>query len=303
MPGQFEIVNLDQRSEEWVDWRRQGIGASDIAVLVGSNLYTTPHELWKRKCGFKEDPVPNFAMRQGSKIESKALKWVNRNLELDLVPVCVMHKEKPELRASLDGYDLSREIVCEIKCPVSGGVQRSAHLYNKVPEYWLDQVLYQAYITQCKRAFIAVWNLKKNNCTIINVLINPKRQEEMVKAASEFWHSVKFGKAPNLTDKDLIQFRDENLEELLEEYDFITTQARETEKTRQELREQIVPYITNGRRFKVGRFKLTKQKLGKRYNIEQMRLDGIDVEKYEIHFKKDVFALRVSCVDDNKKPF
>lgn len=302
MPGQFETINLEQRSEEWIDWRRQGIGASDIAVLVGSNLYTTPHELWQKKCGFKEDPVPNFAMRQGSKVEGRALKWVNKNLELDLVPTCVMHKEKPEFRASLDGYDLSREIVCEIKCPISAGVQRSAHLYNKVPEYWLDQVLWQAYITQCKKAFIAVWNLKKNNCTIIDVLINPERQMQMVAAASDFWQSVKFGNPPNLTEKDVIQFRDADLEDLLDEYDFVVTQARETEKTRRELREQIVPYLTNGKKFKVGRFKLFKQSLGKRYNIGQMKLDGIDVEKYVIQNKKDAFALKVSCVNDKKKP-
>ncbi|WP_308006141.1 YqaJ viral recombinase family protein, partial [uncultured Porphyromonas sp.] len=47
--------------EDWLESRTEGIGASDIATIVGLNPYETPYSLWRRKLGLdpaKEETLP-----------------------------------------------------------------------------------------------------------------------------------------------------------------------------------------------------------------------------------------------------
>ena len=47
----MNIVELDQRSDNWHRWRTNGVGASDICVLMGSSPYKSPYQLWEEKRG------------------------------------------------------------------------------------------------------------------------------------------------------------------------------------------------------------------------------------------------------------
>ncbi|MEZ9922286.1 YqaJ viral recombinase family protein, partial [Vibrio breoganii] len=40
------IVDYVQRSDAWFEWRKQGITASMIPVIMGLSAYQTPYELW-----------------------------------------------------------------------------------------------------------------------------------------------------------------------------------------------------------------------------------------------------------------
>ncbi len=44
--------------QQWHEWRRQGIGASDIGVLMGYSNYATPLDLYQIKVGEKQ-PEPS----------------------------------------------------------------------------------------------------------------------------------------------------------------------------------------------------------------------------------------------------
>ncbi len=46
MPKQFEFIKAEQRSEEWLKLRREGLGASDIPAVLGISPYKTPYQLW-----------------------------------------------------------------------------------------------------------------------------------------------------------------------------------------------------------------------------------------------------------------
>ncbi|HCN6356821.1 TPA: YqaJ viral recombinase family protein, partial [Escherichia coli] len=37
----MKIVNLSQREEDWLDWRRQGVTATDAAILLNRSPYKT----------------------------------------------------------------------------------------------------------------------------------------------------------------------------------------------------------------------------------------------------------------------
>ena len=292
----FKVVYFPkgQRSDAWKEWRRFGIGASDISVLMGTNPYSTPKHLWDLKCGFVEEKPPNFAMQQGSAIEEEALYWLNHHLELNLKPLCVSHWEKDHFRASLDGFDLEKKVLAEIKCPVNLNIRKAAFQLKELPEYWIDQVQWQHFLCKPTRAFVAVWDPRYRTCKVVDILPNYKRQESMSQVAEDFWHSVRAGKAPPLTKEDTILLEDEELEALLEEYDLQVKRAVHAEKSRRRLREKIVPYLKEGKKFKISRFKITKQPLAKRYDLKKMETDGVNIYNYLIEPQKEAFALKIT---------
>lgn len=48
----MKIVNLSQREEDWLDWRRQGVTATDAAILLNRSPYKTRWRLWAEKTGY-----------------------------------------------------------------------------------------------------------------------------------------------------------------------------------------------------------------------------------------------------------
>lgn len=93
--------------EEWLNARKQGIGASEVASVVGLNPYQTPYQLWRCKMGLDAPQPENFAMKAGHYLEDAVSRFysdasgreVIRNTADDFMFV---HKDKPFLRVSPD---------------------------------------------------------------------------------------------------------------------------------------------------------------------------------------------------------
>ena len=43
--------------EKWLEYRRMGIGGSDVAALLGISKWKSPLELWLEKTGQSEDEI------------------------------------------------------------------------------------------------------------------------------------------------------------------------------------------------------------------------------------------------------
>lgn len=37
---------------EWLEYRKDGIGSSEVATILGLNPWETPYQLWRRKKGW-----------------------------------------------------------------------------------------------------------------------------------------------------------------------------------------------------------------------------------------------------------
>lgn len=73
------VVDLNQRSEEWLKWRALGITATDIPVILGLSPYKTPWQLWAEKIGRINPPdlSGNPNIQRGVALEDKARSWPN----------------------------------------------------------------------------------------------------------------------------------------------------------------------------------------------------------------------------------
>lgn len=268
-----------QGSDPWLLWRQNGIGASDIGVLMGSNTYKTPLQLWDEKCGYKgADPI-NPAMAHGIKNEDVARQWINKNQQLNLEPLCIEDIEKTYFKASLDGYDAETKTLSEIKCPVSDAILDKAREYRSIPLYWQHQIQWQIMLCKPTRAFIALWDYRYESCITIEAFAQPTLQKEMKEKAEEFWRKVQMGIPPKPSEKEYVKVEDPRLKELLEEYEDHDTVAKTADKRKKDLKKEIEEYGDGGN-FTAYNFLITRCAPRITYDMEQMKMDGIEVDKY-----------------------
>lgn len=92
------------RSPEWIAWRRGGLGASDLAAVVGCDPYKGEYALALEKRGDAPDVEETVAMRWGARIESLALDAYTEETGRELVRGETFADERwPHLFATLDG--------------------------------------------------------------------------------------------------------------------------------------------------------------------------------------------------------
>ena len=63
-----KIIKPKDRAE-WLELRKDGIGASEVAAIVGLSPWDTPFSLWLKKTGQCELEPENEAMRMGHLLE------------------------------------------------------------------------------------------------------------------------------------------------------------------------------------------------------------------------------------------
>lgn len=282
-----------QSGKDWLDWRKNGVGASDIGVIMGSNVYKTMLSLWDDKCGFKGEDYINAAMAHGIKNEERARQWINKNQQLNLEPLCLEDMESPYFRASLDGYDSEKKVLAEIKCPVSHDVLDRARENRTLPLYWLHQIQWQIMICKPVRAFIALWDYRYDSCITVEAFAQPTLQKEMREKAQEFWRMVQMGVPPKPSSKDYIHVDDSDLKDLLIEYQDHDSVEKAAKLQKKELKSKIVEFGDDGN-FTCNGYYISRCAPRITYDMDKMRLDGVDVDAYA---KKNngIGYYRISC--------
>lgn len=137
--------NIQQRSPEWLELRKNKIGSSDCPIIMGHNPYTNSLDLWKRRIAGVE-VIKNHHMERGERLEKEALALFNQTLECNCVPQVWTHDEHPWMLASVDGYDEEKKILVEIKCPEKNDI--------KISSIYLYQVYHQMIVLGIQNAYL-----------------------------------------------------------------------------------------------------------------------------------------------------
>ena len=111
-------VTLQQGSDSWLDWRREGLTATEAGVILNQNPNKSPWRLWMEKKG-KATPqdlssVP--AVRFGRENEDTARKIFEGTHSTTAPAVCAEWDADRRFRASFDGLT-PEGIPVEFKCP------------------------------------------------------------------------------------------------------------------------------------------------------------------------------------------
>jgi putative phage-type endonuclease len=189
---------MEQGSQEWLEWRRKGIGASDIAAILGVSPYSTPYQIWREKIGRSTGFAGNFATQRGTELEAKArARYELVSLE-DMPPALAIHPKYDILRVSLDGRSADGRRILEIKCP--GRESHASARAGRVPDHYIPQVQFQLAVTGADSC--DYFSFFEDEHAIVEVISDVEYQGELVAKALDFWELVKAGTPPPLTDQD-----------------------------------------------------------------------------------------------------
>jgi putative phage-type endonuclease len=199
------VVDLIQRSDEWFAWRKTGITASMIPVIMGLSPYQTPYQLWAEFVGLKEpdDLSNNWHVQRGVEQEPEARDAIEKEYGRPYMPVCVEADHNPLFKASLDGlYALAGDKeVLEIKCPHEKIYQEILSLKGQAPTFqmYAAQVQWQLNCSGANKGRLFFY-LRKHRPINIGIRRNDAFIAKAEKAAIEFWNMVKTNTPPALIE-------------------------------------------------------------------------------------------------------
>lgn len=277
----MKIVALDQGTIEWLEWRVQGIGASEIPVIMGRSPWKTPLQLYEEKTGATLPYASTPAMDRGTHFEPEARAWVNHKLNMDFEPLCAEHDFSPYAKASLDGWHEETKTLLEIKVPGEAVLMQAKE--GKIPAYYMMQVQWQFFVTGAERGYYCAYDPDDQKGYIIPVEADYELIADMMREAKNFWIMLNEGTAPPPTEKDYVEIDDRDLRPVCEAYISLSGSIANDKKTLKALKEEIISYGDDGN-FKAFGLTCTRTQPRAGYDMARMKEDGIDIEKYK---KKD----------------
>ncbi len=142
--------------EQWLDYRRKGIGGSDAGTICGLNPYRSLIELWADKTGRLPDKEDSEAMRIGRDLEQYVAerfceetgKKVRRRNAM------FRHDDHEFIIANID-----REIVGEkagLECKTTNMFNKSDFENGEIPQYFYCQCMHYMNVMNYEKMYLAV---------------------------------------------------------------------------------------------------------------------------------------------------
>lgn len=193
---------MQQGSEQWLEWRRNGIGASEVAAILGVCKYSTPYQVWREKTGRGRSFAGNFATQKGTELEGAArARYELFNME-DMPPAIAVHPKYEICRASLDGIRADGKLILEIKCP--GRESHETACANLVPDHYIPQCQFQLAVTGADELHYFSYYDKDQTSALVVVKPDLDYQAMLVAKALNFWKEhIVSDIAPSLTEMDV----------------------------------------------------------------------------------------------------
>ncbi|HSQ35834.1 MAG TPA: YqaJ viral recombinase family protein [Candidatus Binatia bacterium] len=185
-PRSFIRLDFEQSSDEWLHWRRGGIGASDAPVIMGLSPWQKEGELLLLKTGQKAERPANDAMQRGKRLEPLARQAYIEHTGIAVEPLCVQSSRHSWMRASLDGLSPDGGHVVEIKCP--GEKDHSLAAAGTVPGKYYPQLQHILAVTGL--AEIVYWSFRFGHTVLLKVDRDESFIAELIEKEVAFWTRV-----------------------------------------------------------------------------------------------------------------
>jgi putative phage-type endonuclease len=264
--------DIEQRTKSWEEWRLEGLGSSDAAVVMGVSPWKTRYELWEEKTGAKKSEISNWAQQRGTQMEPEARANYELLNDMDLPAHLVEHKVYPFMRASLDGYNAEKNFALEIKCP--GKKDHEDALNGRVPEKYWPQVQHILAITGGELDYYSYSNKRG-----VAVRVRPDLEyiKKLIEEETKFWNLVVSRTPP---EPDIVEVKDRKMIVLIQEYQrkklSVELWTKELSKIKQEIRELLTHPQMKYQDVTLSEF----ERKGAVDYSKIPELSGIDLERY-----------------------
>ena len=198
------VVNTENLSyEEWLEYRKTGIGGSDASVVCGINKYKSPVELWMEKTGQLPYQEAGEAAYWGTQLEPMVrTEFTKRTgIEIQLVKQLLQSEEYTFMQANLDGICEHPELGTCIFEAKTASAYKASEWESSIPAEYMLQIQHYMAVTGYKGIYIAVliggntfkWKFVERDDEMIAMLISLE---------ADFWEHIKSNTPPPLDGAD-----------------------------------------------------------------------------------------------------
>jgi len=203
----MKVIDIQQRTPEWLEWRKKGISATSCSIIMGENPDKTKLQLWRELVGL--DMPPNLGaipqVRRGVKFEPLALQAFEDKYGQIGLPICAESSEHSFIRASFDGLIADGSPV-EIKNLADDNHLDVLKNREKSRAYKLYswQVRHQMIVSSAARGYLWFWSPKHEPLCLV-VERDEILEQRIIKAEAAFWGLVQSCTPPEADpDRDLL---------------------------------------------------------------------------------------------------
>lgn len=193
----IRISTRNMSHEQWLDIRRETIGGSDAAGIVGLSQYATPYTVWADKTGHLPDKEDSEAMRQGRDLEEYVAKrWEEATGK-------TMRRSNSILYNSLYPFahaDIDRSVVGEnagLECKTTSSLNLRQFKGVEFPEKYYVQCVHYMAVTGCQQWYLAVLVFGRGFFTF-TLERDQAEIDALMEAEKNFWALVKQDTPPAL---------------------------------------------------------------------------------------------------------
>lgn len=270
-------MELQQGSDEWLEWRMGGIGASECPVVMGESDFQTPYGLWEVKTRRAKPFQGNWATRRGTEAESTIRKLYELDQDADFPPCLAQHADHPFMRASLDGLNKERNVIAEFKYPSQ--LKHDMAKNNIVPPTYQSQIQHQLLVTGADHCDYVSYD--GHGIAVVSVYPDRAKMVSILKACETFWTvNVQGDTAPALMDRDFEKIDDPKLNLLFENLKVCRLALEHNENQLEEIKQQIKNAVKKPRVLCRGVKMFHVERKGSIDYSKVPELSGVDLEKY-----------------------
>lgn len=280
--NKFIIVSGEesiQGSDAWKNFRKDKIGASEVAAILGVSPWETALELFNRKI-LEKDITTNSAMRRGSELEPKARQILYQMTMMYFEPCVLQSVENPKMVASLDGMyvDGYGTHIAEIKCP--GEAAHRQAILGKIPEYYIPQLCYQCMIAGVESCTYVSWDGHSEEAILINYERDMALSDKILHEVTKFIERWEDFNPPEEKDRDWVQEDSDDLVARANRYEYLCQLSDEISSEMEYLKESIISKMSHPKTV-VGNLKVQKlHRVGVVDYSSIPELKGLDLQKY-----------------------
>lgn len=242
------VKTADMTHEEWITYRRKGIGGSDVGAICGLSKWKSPYAIYLAKidelpyepqsdAAHFGDVLEEIVAKEFTKVTGKRVRRKNAMLR---------HKEYNFMLANID-----RDVVGErafLECKTTSAYNHKEWEDDKIPETYMLQIQHYMAVLDYDYCYIACL-IGGNNFVWKKIERDNELIETMINIEKDFWENNVLKKVPPAVDgggndKELLNLlypNAEKKEEMFLSYECAEklNEIRELKEKKEELEEEI----------------------------------------------------------------
>ena len=268
--AQILVATKEMTRDEWLDWRKHGIGGSDASAVAGLNPYKSPVQVYLEKIGDMEIGEAGESAYWGTMLEDMVAQEFSKRtgMKVQRKNTILQHPEYQHMIANIDRLIVGEDKPGILECKTANAWSGKDWEEGKIPPQYIIQVQHYLAVTGYEYAYIAAL-VGGQKFFYYKIDRDQELIDYLVKIESVFWQMVQDRMPPEVDGseassdllKKLYPIAEDRKEIdmpaeaslLLDAYEQVKAEIKELEQRKDELENKLKAMMADAEIGKAGK--------------------------------------------------